>query len=151
MPDILVEILAKITNLFSDPIVLFTALAATAAIVAAIAAVRANAPNSREKTDILKCEILSFVYDPAGLKIWQECILNGVGTPNNIAKLLDIERSRQIIPNIFRTGVFGKIFKSRKYSKYEWVIYITAAMVELDKEEYENVRMGIDYIKPEGD
>ena len=94
---------------------------------------------------------MSFVYDPAGLKIWQECILNGVDIPNNIAKLLDIERSRQIIPNILRTGVFGKIFKSRKYSKYEWVVYITAAMVELDKEEYENVRMGIDYIKPEGD
>ena len=155
MPDILVEILEKITTLFSDPIVLFTALAAmaaiVAAIVAAIAAVRANAPNSREKTDILKCEILSLVYDPEGLKIWQECILNGEGAPDNIAKLLDIERSRQIIPNILRTGVLGKIFKSRKYSKYEWVIYITAAMVELDKEEYENVRMGIDYIKPEGD
>ena len=94
---------------------------------------------------------IKFFYDPVGLKTWQECILNGVDTPNNIAKLLDIERSRQIIPNILRKGVLGKIFKSRKYSKYEWVVYITAAMVELDKEEYENVRIGIDYIKPGAD
>lgn len=136
------------TKLLGEPIVLFTALTAMAAIVAAIAAVRANAPNSREKTDILKCEILSFVHNPACFKIWQACILNGEDTPDNIAELLDIERSRQIIPNILRKGVLGKIFKSRKYSKYEWVVYITAAMVELGKEEYENVRIGIDYIKP---
>ena len=50
----------SITEFLADPIVLFTALAAAGAIVAAIAAVRANAPNSREKTDILKCEILNF-------------------------------------------------------------------------------------------
>ena len=52
MPDILVEILAKITNLFSDPIVLFTALAATAAIVAAIAAVRERMPLTVERKRI---------------------------------------------------------------------------------------------------
>ena len=44
MPDILVEILAKVTKKISDPIVLFTALAATAAIVAAICCRESECP-----------------------------------------------------------------------------------------------------------
>ena len=51
-----------------DPIVVFTALTALGAIVAAIAAVNANKPNSREKTDILKCEILNFIQSSTGLQ-----------------------------------------------------------------------------------
>ena len=135
MPDILVEILAKVTNLFSDPIVLFTALAATAAIVAAIAAVRANAPNSREKTDILKCKILNFLQNPIGLEVWVRCASLGESSPAKMSEFLDIERRKQI-------GILGKIFKRHKYSKYKWRIYIIAAISELLKEGYENVGIG---------
>ena len=136
------KIFTKITNLFSDPIVLFTALAATAAIVAAIAAVRANAPNSREKTDILKCEILNFLRNPIGLQVWVRYASLGEANPTEMSKLLDIERRRQI-------GIWGKIFKSRKYSKYKWKAYIIAALSELQKEGHKNVSIGMTPITPE--
>lgn len=139
-PDI--KIFEKITNFFSDPIVLFTALTAIAAIVAAMAAVNANKPNSREKTDILKCEILNFIQTPVGLQVWVGYATLGKSTPDSMAELLDIERSKQIIPNILRKGIFRKIFKSRRYSKYKWRVYIIAAMSELQKEGYENVGIG---------
>ena len=130
------KILTNITGLLSEPIVLFTALTALGAIVAAIAAVRANAPNSREKTDILKCEILNFIRNPIGLQVWVRYASLGEANPTSMAKLLDIERSRQM-------GLWGKIFKSRKYSKYKWTVYIIAAMSELQKEGHKNVSIGM--------
>ncbi len=143
-----IAILAKITKIVSDPIALFTALAAMAAIVAAMAAVNANKPNSREKTDILKCEILNFIQTPIGLQVWVRYAALGKTTPNGMAELLDIERSKQIFPNILRKGIFRKILKSRKYSKYKWRVYIIAAMSELQKEGYENVGIGTASITP---
>ena len=65
-----------------------------------------------------------------------------------MSKLLDIERSKQIFPNILRKGIFRKIFKSRKYSKYKWRVYIIAAMSELQKEGYENGGIGTASITP---
>ena len=135
MPDILVEILAKITNLLGEPIVLFTAFAAIAAIVAAIAAVRANAPNSREKTDILKCEILNVLQNPIGFQAWVKLASLGHSTPNKMSELLDIERNKQM-------GLWGKIFKSRKYSRYKWRVYIIAALSELQREGYDTAGIG---------
>ena len=131
----LFSIWTSITKFLGDPIVLFTALAATGAIVAAIAAVRANAPNSREKTDILKCEILNFLQTPIGLEVWVRCASLGESSPARMSEFLDIERRKQI-------GILGKIFKRRKYSKYKWRIYIIAAMSELQHEGYTNARIG---------
>ena len=131
----LFSIWTSIAKFLGDPIVLFTALAAAGAIVAAIAAVRANAPNSREKTDILKCEILNFLQNPIGLQIWVRYASLGEANPTEMSKILDIERRKQI-------GILGKIFTRRKYSKYKWRVYIIAAMSELQKEGYTNVRIG---------
>ena len=130
-----IRILASITNFLGEPIVLFTAFAAFAAIVAAIAAVRANAPNSREKTDILKCEILNFLQNPIGFQVWVGLASLGHSTPAKMSELLDTERSKQM-------GLWGKVFKSRKYSKYKWRVYIIAALSELEKEGYETVGIG---------
>ena len=138
-----IGIFTNIINLLGEPIVLFTALTALGAIVAAIAAVKANNPNSREKTDILKCEILNFIRNPIGLQVWVRFASLGEANPTSMAELLDIERSRQIIPNILRIGILGKIFKSRKYSKYKWTVYIIAAMSELEKEGHKNVSIGM--------
>ena len=60
-----------------------------------------------------------------------------------MAELLDLERSRQIIPNILKIGILGKIFKSRKYSKYKWTVYIIAAISELEKEGHKSVSIGM--------
>lgn len=131
----LFSVWTSITEFLADPIVLFTALAAAGAIVAAIAAVRANAPNSREKTDILKCEILNLIQSSTGLQVWVEMAALDQANPNEMSKLLDIERRKQI-------GILGKIFARRKYSKYKWRIYIIAAISELQKEGYKNVSIG---------
>ena len=64
----LFSIWTSITKFLDDHVVLFTAIAAFGAIVAAIAAVNANKPDSREKTDILKCEILNFGISRFGLE-----------------------------------------------------------------------------------
>ena len=132
----------SIVEPLNDPIVVFTALTAIGAIVAAIAAVRANAPNSREKTDILKCEILNFIRNPIGLQVWVRFASLGEANPTSMAELLDIERSRQM-------GLWGKIVKSRKYSKYKWAVDIIAAMSELQKEGHKSVSIGMTPITSE--
>lgn len=129
------KIFTSITSLLGEPIVLFTALTAFGAIVAAIAAVRANAPNSREKTDILKCEILNLLQSRIGLEAWVRCASLGESSPAKMAEFLDMERRKQI-------GILGKIFKWRKYSKYKWRIYIIAALSELQQEGYKNAGIG---------
>ena len=144
-----IQIITNIINFFRDPIVLFTALASLGAIVAAIAAVNANKPNSREKTDILKCEILNLLQSPAGLLAWVKCAERGESTPSQMAELLDILRSTQVIPNILRKGILKRIFKSRKYSKYKWRIYIIAAISELQQEGYESAKIGTTFLTPE--
>ena len=131
----LFSVWTSITEFLADPIVLFTALAAAGAIVAAIAAVRANAPNGREKTDILKCEILNFLQNPTGLEVWVRCVSLGESSPAKMSEFLDIERRKQI-------GILGKIFTRRKYSKYKWRVYIIAAISELLKEGYKNAGIG---------
>lgn len=138
-----IKFFTNITTLFSEPIVLFTSLTALGAIIAAIAAVYANKPNSREKTDILKCEILNVIRHPTGLETWVRLASSEDANPTSMGLLLDIERSRQIFPNILRIGILGKIFKSRKYSKYKWTVYIIAAMSELEKEGYNSVSIGM--------
>ncbi len=138
----LFSVWTSITEFLDDPIVLFTALTAIGAVVAAIAAMNANKPNSREKTDILKCEILNYLQNPIGLQVWVKLAALNQSTPAEMSKLLDIERSKQIFPNILRKGVLGKIFKSRKYGKYKWRVYIIGAMSELQREGYENVSIG---------
>ena len=131
----LFSVWTSITEFLDDPIILFTALTATGAIVAAIAAVRANAPNSREKTDILKCEILNFLQNPNGLEVWVRCASLGESSPAQMSEFLDMERRKQI-------GILGKIFNRRKYSKYKWQIYIIAAISELLKEGYKSAGIG---------
>ena len=135
-------IFTKIIKFFSDPIVLFTALAALGAIVAAIAAVRANAPNSREKTDILKCEILNFIQSSTGLQAWVQMAALDQANPAEMSKLLDIQRRKQI-------GILEKIFTRRKYSKYKWQVYIISAISELQKEGYQNVGIGTTPVTPQ--
>lgn len=139
------EILESIRKILSQPIVLviFTALTAIGALIAARAAVKANKPNSREKTDIIKCELLNLLHSSTGLEVWSRSASLGTLNPNTISEFLDIERSKQIIPSIIRIGVLRNIFKSRLYSKYEWKVYIIAAMCELSKEGYEIVRLGM--------
>ena len=131
----LFSIWTSITKILGDHAVLFTAIAAFGAIVAAVAAVNANKPNSREKTDILKCEILNFLQNPMGLEVWVRYAALGEATPVEMSKLLDIERRKQI-------GILGKIFNRRKYSKYKWRVYIIAAISELQREGYKNVSIG---------
>ena len=95
----------------------------------------ANKPNSREKTDILKCEILNFIQSSTGLQAWVQMAALDQVNPAEISKLLDIRRREQI-------GILGKIFTRRKYSKYKWQVYIIAAISELQKEGYKNVGIG---------
>ena len=128
-------IFTNIIKFLSDPIVLFTAITALGAIVAAIAAVRANAPNSREKTDILKCEILNFLQNATYFQTWVKLATLGHATPAKMSELLDTERIKQI-------GIWGKVLKSRKYSKYKWRVYIIAAMSELQQEGYDSAGIG---------
>ena len=131
-----IKFFTNITTLFSEPIVLFTSLTALGAIIAAIAAVYANKPNSREKTDILKCEILNFIRDPKGLEFWVRLAASDDANPTSMGLLLDKERRKQI-------GILGKIFNRRKYSKNNWTVYIIAAMSELEKEGHKGVSIGM--------
>lgn len=131
-----IKLFTNITTLFSEPIVLFTSLTALGAITAAIAAVYANKPNSREKTDILKCEVLNFIQQPTRLKKWVRLATSGDANPTSMGLLLDEERRRQ-------KGILGKIFYRSKYSNNKWKMYIVAAMSELEKEGYNSVSIGM--------
>ena len=85
---------------------------------------------------------INCLQSPIGLLGWVKYAALGKSTPDQMAELLDMQRSKQIIPDIMRKGVLGNIFKSHKYSKYKWKIYIIAAMSELQQEGYENVGIG---------
>lgn len=131
-------------NLINDPSVFWAAVAAVAAIIAVIS----NAPNPRERVDILKCEILNFVQTTYGLKAWTWiCVAQGYGVGSelriskDLAELLDIQRSSHIFPNFLSKGILGKIFKISKYSKRQWSIYIIAAISELKSEGHEFARI----------
>ena len=131
-------------NFINDPSVFWAAVAAVAAIIAVIS----NAPNPRERVDILKCEILNFVQTTYGLKAWTwTCIAQGyeVGRElrisKDLAKYLDIQRSSHIFPKFLRKGILAKIFKTNKYSKRQWRIYIIAAISELKSEGHDFARI----------
>ena len=78
---------------------------------------------------------------PSGLETWVRLASLGNANPTSMGELLDIERRRQI-------GILGKIFNRRKYSKYNWTVYIIAAMSELQKEGHESVSIGMIPITP---
>lgn len=131
-------------NLINDPSVFWAAIAAVAAIIAVIS----NAPNPRERVDILKCEILNFVQTTYGLKTWVWiCVGQGNETgrelriSKDLAGLLDIQRSSHIFPKFLGKGVLAKIFKTNKYSKRQWRMYIIAAISELKSEGHDFARI----------
>ena len=135
-------------NFINDPSVFWTAVASIAAVVAAIIAVNSNSPNPRERVDILKCEILNFVQTTYGLKMWVWiCVAQGDETgkelrvSKDLAKFLDIQRSSHIFPKFLRKGILAKIFKTNKYSKRQWSIYIIAAISELKSEGHDFTRI----------
>ena len=63
-----------------------------------------NAPNSREKTDILKCEILNFLQNATYFQTWVKLATLGHATPAKMSELLDTERIKQI-------GIWGKVLE----------------------------------------
>jgi len=132
----IIEILTKLQEILTNFPLVISTLSATAAILAALIAFLQTRLNVRERTNILKSEILNIFSTEIGLQLWASKDISQIGiTPKSISKLLDTCRIKRILPRFlwklpFNTYIF------RKYQKYKWSSLIHGALAELAKEGY---------------